>query len=51
MDGYRLFRKDRQGRQGRGLLLYIREGLDCMEPAVGDGTVESFLERIKGQTK
>lgn len=26
------------------------EGLEGMELAVGNGTVESFLERIKGQT-
>ncbi|CAM4394956.1 unnamed protein product [Caretta caretta] len=31
MDGYKLFRKDRQGRKGRGVALYVREHYDCSE--------------------
>ncbi|KAM7077755.1 LOW QUALITY PROTEIN: tetratricopeptide repeat protein 33-like [Ciconia maguari] len=42
MDGYRLFRRDRQGRRGGGVALYIREGLDCMALTVGNNTVESL---------
>ena len=49
MDGYRLFRRDRQGTQGRGVVLYIREGWDCMALAVGVDMVESLWVRIKGK--
>lgn len=35
MDGYRLFRRDRQNRQGGGVALYVMEGLDCTELADG----------------
>ncbi|CAM4664489.1 unnamed protein product [Lepidochelys kempii] len=31
MDGYKLFRKDRQGRKGGGVALYVREQYDCSE--------------------
>ncbi|CAM4500218.1 unnamed protein product [Lepidochelys kempii] len=31
MDGYELFRKDRQGRKGGGVALYVREWYDCSE--------------------
>ncbi|PKU42006.1 hypothetical protein llap_7684 [Limosa lapponica baueri] len=31
MGGYRLFRKDRQGRRGDGVALYVTEQLECME--------------------
>ncbi|GAB0203202.1 hypothetical protein GRJ2_002785800 [Grus japonensis] len=49
MDGYRLFRRDRQGRRGGGVALYVTEGLDCTELSVGDDMVESLWVRIKGQ--
>ncbi|GAB0208021.1 mitochondrial enolase superfamily member 1 [Grus japonensis] len=49
MDGYRLFRRDRQGRRGGGVALYVTEGLDCTGLSVGDDTVESLWVRIKGQ--
>lgn len=49
MDGYRLCRRDRQGRQGGGVALYVREGLDCMALAAGDNTVESPWVRMKGK--
>lgn len=48
MDCYRLFRRDRQGRQG-GRMLYVMEGLDCTELADGDDMVESFWVRVKGK--
>ncbi|GAB0183168.1 mitochondrial enolase superfamily member 1 [Grus japonensis] len=35
MEGYRLFRKDRQGRQGEGVTLYINDQLECMELRLG----------------
>ena len=31
MEGYRLFRKVRKGRQGGGIALYVREQLEYME--------------------
>jgi len=31
MGGYRLFRKDRQGRRGGRAVLYIKENLECIE--------------------
>ncbi|CAM5117140.1 unnamed protein product [Natator depressus] len=31
MDGYKLFRKDTQGRKGGGVALYVREQYDCSE--------------------
>ena len=33
------------------MALYLVEELECTELAVGDGTVESFWVRIKGQTE
>ncbi|KAJ7415274.1 hypothetical protein BTVI_38760 [Pitangus sulphuratus] len=41
LDGYRLCRKDMQGRRGRGVALRVIEGLECMELTVGNGTVEN----------
>ncbi|GAB0182550.1 hypothetical protein GRJ2_000720300 [Grus japonensis] len=49
MDGYRLFRRDRQGRRCWGVGLYGTEGLDCTELSVGNDTVGSLWVRIKGQ--
>ncbi|KAJ7426117.1 mitochondrial fission process protein 1 [Willisornis vidua] len=50
LDGYSLFRRDRQGRRGRGVALYVTEGLECMELTAGNGTVESLWGRMKRQT-
>jgi len=49
---YRLFRKDRLGRQGGGVALYVREELECMELCLGmDGEpTESLRVRIKEKT-
>ncbi|GAB0209421.1 hypothetical protein GRJ2_003407800 [Grus japonensis] len=51
MEGYRLFRKDRQGRQGGGVALYINDQLECMELHLGMGeeTTKSLWVRIKGR--
>ena len=35
MERYRLFRKDRKGRQEGGVVLYVREQLECMELCLG----------------
>lgn len=48
IDGYRLFRRDRQSKQGGGMAMYVKQGLDCVELQVGDGKVESLWVRIKG---
>ena len=40
MDGYKLFRRDRRGRRGGGVALYVRECLDSLELNDGDDRVE-----------
>jgi len=47
MDGYKLFRKDRQGRRGSGIALYIRECFGCLEFYDGDDKVECLWVRIR----
>ncbi|KAJ7410330.1 hypothetical protein WISP_109209 [Willisornis vidua] len=42
LDGSWLFRMDRQGRRGRGVALYGKEGLEYVALTVGNGTVESL---------
>ncbi|GAB0202830.1 hypothetical protein GRJ2_002748600 [Grus japonensis] len=51
MEGYRLFRKDRQGRQGGGIALYVNDQLECMELHLGmdEEPTESLWVRIKGR--
>ena len=36
MDGYKLFRKDRQGRMGGGVTLYVKECFEVTELMTGD---------------
>ncbi|GAB0191019.1 hypothetical protein GRJ2_001567200 [Grus japonensis] len=52
MEGYRLFRKDRQGRQGGSVTLYINDQLECMELHLGmdEEPTKSLWVRIKGST-
>ncbi|GAB0208218.1 hypothetical protein GRJ2_003287500 [Grus japonensis] len=52
MEGYRLFRKDRQGRQGGGVALYVNDQLEGMELHLGmdEELTESLWVRIKGST-
>ncbi|GAB0196246.1 hypothetical protein GRJ2_002089900 [Grus japonensis] len=52
MEGYRLFRKARQGRRGRGVTLYINDQLECMELHMGmdEEPTKSLWVRIKGST-
>jgi len=49
--GYRLFRKDRQGRQGGGVALYAIDQLEFMELHLGlnEEPTESLWVRIKGR--
>ena len=51
MEGYRLFRKDRQGRRGGGVLLYVNDQLECMELRLGmdEEPTERLWVRIKGR--
>lgn len=50
MEGYRLFRKDRQGRQGGGIALCISVHPECLEVCLGMGeeSTECLRMRIKG---
>ncbi|GAB0180245.1 hypothetical protein GRJ2_000489800 [Grus japonensis] len=50
MDGYKLFRRDRQGRRGSGVALYSRVCFDCLELDDGDERVECLWVRIRGKT-
>jgi len=51
MGGYRLFRKDRQGRRGGGVTLYVKEQLECMELRLGmdEEPTENLWVKIKGR--
>ncbi|KAK4816199.1 hypothetical protein QYF61_012664 [Mycteria americana] len=48
MDGDKLFRRDRQGRRGGGVALYVRECLDSLELNDGDDRVECLWVRMRG---
>ncbi|KAK4815696.1 hypothetical protein QYF61_006679 [Mycteria americana] len=49
MDGYKLFRRDRRGRRGGGVALYVRECLDSLELNDGDDRLECLWVRIRGK--
>ncbi|GAB0202541.1 hypothetical protein GRJ2_002719700 [Grus japonensis] len=50
MDGYKLFRRDRHGRRGSGVALYVRECFDCIELADNcDDKVECLWVRMRGK--
>ncbi|GAB0204560.1 hypothetical protein GRJ2_002921600 [Grus japonensis] len=53
MQGHRLFRKDRQGRQGGDIALYVNDQLERMELHLGmdEELTESLWVRIKGSTR
>ena len=50
MDGYKLFRKDRQGRRGGGVALYIKENLECIKVDYGacKCSIECLWVKVKG---
>ncbi|KAM6103455.1 uncharacterized protein LJ206_014212 [Theristicus caerulescens] len=49
MDGYRLFCKDRQGRKGGGVMLYVKENLECIEVNGNCGSpIECLWVKIRG---
>ncbi|KAK4814312.1 LOW QUALITY PROTEIN: hypothetical protein QYF61_014826 [Mycteria americana] len=49
MDGYKLFRRDRQGRRGSGVALCVRECFDCLELNDSDDRVECLWVRLRGK--
>ncbi|KAK4825246.1 hypothetical protein QYF61_025645, partial [Mycteria americana] len=49
MDDNKLFRRDRRGRRGGGVTLYVRECLDSLELDDGDDRVECLWVRIRGK--
>ncbi|MCQ4078480.1 endonuclease/exonuclease/phosphatase family protein [Klebsiella pneumoniae] len=49
MDGYKLFRRDRQGRRGGGVALYVRESFSATEIVTGDDNIESLWVKIRGR--
>ncbi|PKU41195.1 hypothetical protein llap_8496 [Limosa lapponica baueri] len=53
MEEYRLLRKDRQGRRGGSVALYVNEQLECMELHLGmdEEPMESVLVKIKGDVE
>lgn len=49
MDGYRLSHKDKQGRRGGGVMLCVKEKLECIAVSYGDcGSPTEFL-RVKNK--
>ncbi|PKU48935.1 adaptin ear-binding coat-associated protein 1 [Limosa lapponica baueri] len=49
VEGYKLFRRDRQGRRGGGVALYVREDYECVELTEDNGRVECLWVRIRGR--
>jgi len=49
MDGYQLFKRDRQGRKGGGVAVYVKQECEHMEINDGDDRVESSWVRIKAK--
>ncbi|KAK4806872.1 hypothetical protein QYF61_012593 [Mycteria americana] len=50
MDGYKLFWKDRKGRRGGGVALYVKEKFESMEVSYGDhkSSTECLWIKIRG---
>ncbi|KAJ7422338.1 1-acyl-sn-glycerol-3-phosphate acyltransferase delta [Pitangus sulphuratus] len=49
VDGYQIFRTNRQGRRGGRIALYVRECFDCLELDNGDERVMCFWVRSRGK--
>ena len=47
MDGYKLFRKDRQGRRGGGVALCVKECIEVTELMAGENRVESLWVKTR----
>ncbi|TRZ08141.1 hypothetical protein HGM15179_018968 [Zosterops borbonicus] len=49
LDGYKLFRRDRKGRRGGGVALYIKKVFDSIGIETNEDGVECLWVRIKGR--
>lgn len=49
MNGYKLFRRDRQGRKGGSMALYIKKCFDVEEFGIGNDKVECLWIKIRGK--
>ena len=49
MEDYKLFRRDRQGRRGIGVALYVKKCFSSVEISAENDTVESLWVRIRGK--
>ncbi|RMC13075.1 hypothetical protein DUI87_10606 [Hirundo rustica rustica] len=49
LDGYKLFRRDRRGRRGAGVALYMKKGFDTLSIETNEDGVERLCVRIKGK--
>ncbi|RMC21511.1 hypothetical protein DUI87_02377 [Hirundo rustica rustica] len=49
LDGYKLFRRDRKGRRGGGVALYIKKAFDAIGIETNEDGVECLWVRIKGK--
>ncbi|PKU36056.1 mitochondrial fission process protein 1 [Limosa lapponica baueri] len=47
IDDYQLFRRDRQGRRGGGVVFYVRDRFECLELNNVNASVECLWVRIK----
>ena len=50
VDGYKLFRRDRQGRRGSGVALYVRECFGCIELSYFDDKVKCLWVSTRGKS-
>lgn len=50
MDGYNLFRMDKQGRRGGGVALYVKECFAYLELDDGDERAECFWVKVRRKT-
>lgn len=49
VEDYKLFRRDRQGRRGIGVALYVKKCFSSVEISAENDTVESLWVRIRGK--
>ena len=49
VDDYKLFRRDKQGRRGGGVALYVRDCYDCFAHKCSEDRVKCLSVRIRGK--